>query len=201
MPRRSEEYRARRRRQILDAAVSCFARRGLHHATMADIIAEAGLSAGAVYCYFVSKDEIIAAIAAERHREEAARLARLAGRDDLLAALHEFAHDYFIWLSEPDERLRRRVNIEVWAEALSDPRLAAIVQAGIEQRAPLRSALAAAQADGRWSPAIDPDVQARLLLALLQGFILQQAWQPDIDGDGFIAGVDALIDAMRVAEG
>ena len=75
MPRRSEEYRARRREQIIEAAVNCFARRGLHHTTMADIIAEAGLSAGAVYCYFASKNEIITAIAAERHREEAARLA------------------------------------------------------------------------------------------------------------------------------
>ena len=84
MPRRSEEYRARRREQILEAAVSCFARQGLHHTTMADIIAEAGTSAGAVYCYFAGKDEIIAAIAEERHREEAARLGRLAQSDDLL---------------------------------------------------------------------------------------------------------------------
>ena len=195
MPR-SEEYRARRREQILEAAVSCIARQGLHHTTMADIIAEAGTSAGAVYCYFAGKDEIIAAIAEERHREEAARLGRLAQSDDLLAGLHRFAREYFFWLSEPEERPRRRVNIEVWAEALSNPRLAVIVQEGVDLLAPLSQSIAAAQARGEWSEAIGAEAQARLLLALLQGFVLQQAWQPQIDGERFLAGVEVLITAM-----
>ncbi len=36
---------------------------GFHKTTMADVIRESGLSAGAVYGYFKSKEEIVAAIA------------------------------------------------------------------------------------------------------------------------------------------
>lgn len=51
-----------RREQILEAATSVFARLGVHKARMDDIVAEAGLSKGAVYWYFKSKDEIIKSI-------------------------------------------------------------------------------------------------------------------------------------------
>ena len=58
----------RRRRQILDAAMVCFRRRGFHQATMQEICSEAGISPGALYRYFGSKSEIIAAIASDAPR-------------------------------------------------------------------------------------------------------------------------------------
>src|SRR5512141_1828028 len=61
MPKVTEEYADTRRRQIIDAAYRCFARKGFHQTTMRDIYAETGLSAGAVYNYFKSKEEIIEA--------------------------------------------------------------------------------------------------------------------------------------------
>ena len=61
MPKVTDEYRAARRQQIIDAAYRCFARKGFHQATMRDIYAEANLSPGAVYHYFDSKDAIIQA--------------------------------------------------------------------------------------------------------------------------------------------
>ena len=48
MPKISDERRAARRMQILEAAWTCFQRQGLHATTMDDIIRAAGLSAGAV---------------------------------------------------------------------------------------------------------------------------------------------------------
>jgi AcrR family transcriptional regulator len=51
-----------RRDQILQAAAAVFARLGFHKARMDDIVQEAGLSKGAVYWYFKSKDEIITTI-------------------------------------------------------------------------------------------------------------------------------------------
>jgi AcrR family transcriptional regulator len=51
-----------RTQQILDAAIKVFSRMGFHKASMDDIVAEAGLSKGALYWYFKSKDEIIAGI-------------------------------------------------------------------------------------------------------------------------------------------
>ncbi len=61
MPKISDERRAARRTQILEAAWTCFQRQGLHATTMDDIIRSAGLSAGAVYSYFPSKEELILA--------------------------------------------------------------------------------------------------------------------------------------------
>lgn len=51
-----------RKNQILDAAASVFIRSGFSKARMDDIAAEAGLSKGALYWYFNSKDEIILAM-------------------------------------------------------------------------------------------------------------------------------------------
>lgn len=58
----SEALGETRREQILDAATKVFVRRGFHKARIDDIVEEAGLSKGAVYWYFDSKDAIITAI-------------------------------------------------------------------------------------------------------------------------------------------
>ena len=60
-PKVSEQHVEARRKQILDAAFACFAREGFHQTTMQEICREAGLSPGAVYSYFNSKEEIIEA--------------------------------------------------------------------------------------------------------------------------------------------
>ena len=65
MPKVTEEHVEARRRQILAAALRCFAREGFHRATMQDIFRESDLSPGAVYSYFTGKDELMQAIIAE----------------------------------------------------------------------------------------------------------------------------------------
>ncbi|QDZ16028.1 TetR/AcrR family transcriptional regulator [Humibacter ginsenosidimutans] len=65
MPKVSDEHREARRRQILEAAMRSFLRGGFQESSMSDIIAESGLSAGAIYGHFASKSEIVAAVASE----------------------------------------------------------------------------------------------------------------------------------------
>jgi len=57
-----KESAERRKTQILDAAMDVFSRLGFSKARMDDIVQESGLSKGAIYWYFKSKDSIIAAI-------------------------------------------------------------------------------------------------------------------------------------------
>lgn len=57
-PNVSEE----RKNQILEAALTVFSRLGFHQARMDDIAEEAGLSKAALYLYYKSKDEMIAAL-------------------------------------------------------------------------------------------------------------------------------------------
>ena len=49
---------AERRAQIIEAALACFCRKGFSHTTMDDIVAESGLSKGALYWYFDSKEDL-----------------------------------------------------------------------------------------------------------------------------------------------
>jgi AcrR family transcriptional regulator len=57
---------AEKRRAILDAAITVFARQGFHSARVSDIAQEAGVAYGLVYHYFDSKDQILNELFSER---------------------------------------------------------------------------------------------------------------------------------------
>ena len=61
-----EEKKAQTRERLLDAAAKVFARRGFAGASLEEIAEEAGLTKGAVYSNFSSKDDLIAALIDER---------------------------------------------------------------------------------------------------------------------------------------
>src|SRR3954468_13980654 len=52
-----------RRRQLLSAATTVFARRGYRAASISDIVATAGVARGTFYLYFESKAQVFLAIA------------------------------------------------------------------------------------------------------------------------------------------
>ena len=74
MPKLKPEVQTARREHILDAAERCFARAGFHRTTMHDICKEAGVSPGALYVYFDSKEALIAGISERDRAEFAERL-------------------------------------------------------------------------------------------------------------------------------
>jgi AcrR family transcriptional regulator len=55
-----------KRRLILDAAITVFARRGFHSCRVSDVADEAGVAYGLVYHYFSSKEEILNTLFTER---------------------------------------------------------------------------------------------------------------------------------------
>lgn len=65
MPKVTDAHREQMRTRIRQAALAAFQRGGVRGTSMAEIISEAGLSAGAVYGYFRSKDDLIAEVAGE----------------------------------------------------------------------------------------------------------------------------------------
>src|SRR5687768_7231979 len=61
-PTMRERIAEERRQEILEAAYRLFVRRGLEGATMQDIAAEVGLTAGALYRYYGNKDSLTEAV-------------------------------------------------------------------------------------------------------------------------------------------
>lgn len=54
----SEDYKRKKKQEILASALSCFAKKGFQASTIDDIVTHSGISKGAIYNYFKSKDEI-----------------------------------------------------------------------------------------------------------------------------------------------
>lgn len=194
MPRVSAEHRQATRGRILEAARRCFTRSGFHLASMHDILAEADLSAGAVYRYFRSKDEIICAIA-----------------DAALEDLTESLRDVFEAPKPPplDEVVGRflsgrppldgsgasaRLMLQVWGEAALNPALAERFALCYHAwRAFLTRLIETYQRSGQVTSAVPAALIAPALIALLQGAMVQLALAGDVDVSTLRAGVRGLL--------
>lgn len=54
----SDEYKEKKKKEILVSARACFAKKGFEASTIDDIVYHSGISKGAIYNYFSSKDDI-----------------------------------------------------------------------------------------------------------------------------------------------
>jgi len=191
--------RAERRAEILEAAESCFARLGFHRATMRDVIAEAGLSAGCVYKHFQSKHEIIATIAADRHASEMDLLSEAEAAQDPVAALRLISRHFIEQLATRAGMKSRAVGVQTWAEALHDDEVLRHVRKGVEQPlAKIAALMARAQKEERIVTSVDPVALARISIALFHGFVLQKLWDPKVPVEPYLAALDALLAGLVV---
>ncbi len=102
---RIRPLRSETRRRVLDAAATVFAERGIASSSVSDIAAAAGLTKGAVYSNFDSKDELVLALMEEHvlHRLHDAMAAFDAAQDvglavhDLGASLVAAIHADLTW--------------------------------------------------------------------------------------------------------
>jgi AcrR family transcriptional regulator len=98
-PPRWKRRAAQRPEEISAAALSVFARRGLHKTTLDDVAKEAGVSKGTIYLYFKSKEELFIAAAQQvvPTPEELATLlpASLHTTGDLSQALRKVARTLY----------------------------------------------------------------------------------------------------------
>jgi AcrR family transcriptional regulator len=184
MPRVSQEHRDRRRQQILDAATRCMAEQGFHRTSMAAIIAESGLSAGAIYGYFKSKNAIIAAIA-ERAvgHVRATFVPYLEAPDPVpLATVAEGVLAQLTQLRQADGIDLTRLALQVWSEAVRDDTVRGIVGDRYQEiRGDLAKIAVRAQSAGYVDPDADPALIAQVMYALLPGFIVQRLVLGDVD--------------------
>ena len=93
-----------KRRQLLDAAVRVFARKGFHASRVGDIAEEAGVAHGLLYHYFKSKDQVLEAVFHENWSVLLARIESVEESDEPAAdqIRHIAAIVLRTWLHLPD---------------------------------------------------------------------------------------------------
>ena len=195
MPRITEARREARRDQIRAAALRAFAAKGYQRTSIADVVAESGLSAGAIYGHYADKKQLFAAVAQHVLSRRDAEIA--AASDD---GVPPSPYEVLVLLTGGITRdvADGRVVVQLWAESTVDPAIHAVVQEVFwSLRRVLRSALSAWFATRAELAPDGPDAAAESLLPALmglgQGFIMQRALVDGFDADGYLAAAQAIL--------
>jgi AcrR family transcriptional regulator len=196
MPKISEEQRQARREQILAAAWRCFAHRGLHATSMEEIIREADLSAGAVYLYYKSKDELILAAIAACMTHLRDLLLPILARPKPLPPL-----DFIREITSTIANFTRRPGLDLnaiilicWSEAQTNPKVKELITGfQVNYRAALTGVVAQWQKRKELPPRGNPADIAKAVHSLFLGFIAGSALLDDLDPKTITRGMRSLL--------
>ena len=174
----SEERRA----QIIQAALACYARQGYVNTTMDDIVAESGLSKGAIYWYFGSKDDLFQAaitsvfegvavesMGAMTACETSAERLR-AGAKSMVALCRDIEGHFALIVEFWAQSEHRDKVIGFWAEMLTQYQqmIAAIFEEGVRT--------------GEFKP-VDAGALTWMIMAAYDGLAAYNMMMPDLDMD------------------
>lgn len=123
MPRVVPGYREEARSRILNAALAAFSEKGYDQATMEDIAHKLGVSKGALYLYFNSKEELFEKITEERQHNLRETL-RASLKD---GALVEYTKKFFDAVIDQQDKYHISLTFEVISEAARNDALRAIL--------------------------------------------------------------------------
>lgn len=176
MPRITPAVRTERRQHIIDAAWRCAARKGFADLTVDEVCVEAGLSKGAFYGYFASKQGLLLALL----EEDAAFLDQIMERLDAspvsnVERLRRFTR---AMLERGEHPARVQVRADLWAAMLTERAVRHRFSASVRRRREvLRGWGGAATAAGELAD-IPPNALAAILLALGDGLTLHAGLDP-----------------------
>ncbi len=184
MPKLKPETQEARRTAILDAGELCFARNGFHRTTMQDICAQAGISPGAFYVYFSSKEDLIAGICERDRGQFVERFQALAQASDVLSSLGELATAYLV----DEAPHKKQLFIEIGAEATRNAHVHGLltsVDALVEDS--FAELIARLSEEGRANPKFDARTSARLILVIGDGLFWRSAVAPRFSVEDVLA--------------
>ena len=195
MPRVSPEHSAARRAQIITAARACFLRDGFHQTSMQDIQREAGLSAGAIYLYFKSKQELILAIAQDILGTVGSFIPDAAQTEGSIVEFSELVSAFLEWAEEMDrEHALFPIALMVWSEATRDASMLDALRSSFDALiGKLRGVIERYQARGLLDPDADPLALTMATLGWVQGFIVQRTLFDRDIRERYIEGLESLL--------
>lgn len=193
MPKLKPDVQRARREHILDAAQQCFARSGFHRTSIHDICKEAGVSPGALYVYFDSKEALIAGISERDRAEFAERLAMLATAPDFFEALRALGEQYF--LEDPVDM--HRMCIDIGLESTRNPRVGEIHQRFDRFISESFTTLFQKLKDeGRIVPVLDVATVTKTFMVIADGMFWRRAVDPTFDPQSVMPAVLQLISQL-----
>jgi len=198
MPKVDESYLEQRRAQILKSALECFAANGFHKTTMRDIQKKSNLSAGAVYRYFSSKEDIIQAIAMQTLEANISIIDDARGKGSARARMETLADRFFSMLEKPDGKYVS-IDVELWGEAGRNEKVRNILAKSMEaHHAEFVKIIRQAQADGEILPDVNPKAVASIMIALFQGAIVQMKIGTSLDLWTYVACVKDMLAGIMI---
>ncbi|MBT2678285.1 TetR/AcrR family transcriptional regulator [Bacillus sp. ISL-35] len=181
----SEEYKERKRQEILQSAHACFAKKGFESSTVDDIVAQSGLSKGAIYNYFKSKDEIYLALMEGQTSESGTKFAKaIAERHTALEKL-DFLVDAYL-ANDPNDAENKDqalVHFEFRLYSTRNPEL----KKSLTERykdffiSLLAGIIKEGQVSGEFNSQLDPATYADIFWAMVNGVTLQATILEDFD--------------------
>lgn len=193
-PKVSEQHLEERRNQIVDAAVRRFSRDGFHQTTMDGICAESEMSKGALYRYFSSKEDIVAAMYERSINQETTMMNEALEQNGPIATLVELTDGIYGKLADPAARDGYRLAVQLWAEAMTNPRIYDLQMQEFELWFPVISeVIREGQRRGEINEDLDPELVPRVIGAMFMGIVLQKSWDADVDVEECCRIVQALL--------
>lgn len=192
MPKRDDAHMAARRRQILDAAREAIDRDGIDALSMTSIATTAGLSIGAIYTHFRSKQELLTElIGSDPHARPLFDDCTTPGQT--LARFEEMLEQFG---RRDDRNIRQRIVFEITTLARNNPEVRAAVEAGYQgqRAATLRQAAMLAH------PGLDPErvaVLGECLFALLLSAQMQMVAGVSADAAAKARAVRSLLEELH----
>jgi TetR/AcrR family transcriptional regulator, transcriptional repressor of aconitase len=199
----TDESRARRRTQILDAARTAVHRHGLEAVTMEVIVAGSGLSTGTVYKYFRGKDDILQAAVLSSLDELLQVLQPVLDRtptpspqrlvSELIQQISAFSASGAVDLTE--------LAVHGWSQAQTTMELKEGVGAAYSAfRSQLADVCRRWQQEGTVRDSAEPEQVSELLLSVVLGYVAQKALTGRGDAESHASGLSALLGTGLTSE-
>jgi len=176
VPILAQQDKEQRRRNLLDAAWRCVARKGFAELTVDDVCEEAGVSKGSFYGYFDSKQALLGALLDDDAAALEARIAEVQqSRGSARARVEGFVRAMLLRGEDP---ARTQLLADLWSNVPADPALRRRFSETVRRRrALLRSWIEEAAAAGELRE-VPANALASILLALGDGLMLHASTDP-----------------------
>ena len=197
-PNVPDSYLKARQEQIINAAVKCFSQKGFHQTTMKDICETAGLSPGAVYNYFPSKEDIVSRCAELSLQRNEAMFASASDKN-IVDAFKDLTAMIFSLTKQEGIKDAMSFDLELWAESTRNQRVYNALhrneKAMIDM---LVKMVKKGQKEDIFNREVDATSFARLLFSMFIGFEVQLVANPDMDIDSYIAVLHSFVEGTLV---